>query len=61
MSIYKVKNINGTGDNDGKSWFQYWKENTLVENQNYCRRIGCNKLATDGAHVQIKDGQQGDE
>lgn len=25
MSKYIVKNINGTGDNDWKSWFQYWK------------------------------------
>ncbi len=25
MSIYKVKNLNGTGDNDEKSWFKHWK------------------------------------
>lgn len=61
MSIYKVKNLNGTGDNDGKTWFKYRKENTFVDNQNICRRIDWNKPATDGAHVQIKDGQQGNE
>jgi hypothetical protein len=65
MSTYIVKNINGTGDNDVPygciSWLHYWKKNVFCDNQNYCRRVGCNKLATDGAHVQIKDGQNGDE
>ena len=64
MSTFKVKNLNGTEDNSVPKgyncWFDYWKEHTFENNQNFCRRVDCNKLATDGAHVQIKDWK-GDE
>ena len=60
---YLVKNLKGTSDNKCTccgSWLKHWINNSH-STRTQCCVVGCSAKATDGAHVQIKDGRCGDE
>lgn len=52
MSLYRVHNLR-EGSRNG-NWLAYW-ENATGMKANWCHKLGCLQLATDGAHVQLDD------
>lgn len=50
--VYKVHNLK-EGGRPG-NWLRYWEE-AVKRKATTCHKVGCNKKATDGAHVQLHD------
>jgi hypothetical protein len=50
----RVRNINGTGPHtcNCKSWLEHWRKYGGPSWRTICCVTGCNKTATQGAHVQ---------
>ena len=53
----KIKNINGTSDNQCKcgSWFDHWKKFS-GQTTDFCQEVSCHNKDLVGAHVQKADG-----
>ena len=56
--MIKVKNLNGTSDNDAHIWLDFWERKT-GKKVGECGCRGCTKKATDGAHVKKADSNDG--
>ena len=52
--MIKVKNLNGTSDNDAHVWLDFWERKT-GKKAGECGHRGCTKKATDGAHIKKAD------